>query len=146
MSKDPVVATANATKELLARERFVGLIYDVCRSDDGITNAVIAKGLSVFHTSVNLIDYDCLMPNIITEPHPTIGAEFIQRALYVTSQKIALLLPLKFMETLAAKNIIDKTPLVRVYVLTKRLPFRRGCMGWFVWEKGNFDKPSIRWI
>lgn len=135
-----------ATNELLKRERIVGQVYEVVQSDIGIVSALNKNGISSFHTSMDFYEYDCAFHNVITEPGPTISEKFVSRALYVTYHKVALFLPLRFMETPEAKKLFDSTPLVRVYVLTKRFPYRRGCMAWFVWEKGNYDKPSIRWI
>lgn len=138
--------TVYATEELLKCERFVGPVYNPGRRDNGIIEALLKNGKSSFCTSADFLVYDCHYPNVISEPYPAIAVAWVHRAMHVTDDKVAFLLPLRFMETMEFKELIDKTPFARIYVLTKHLPIRKGCSAWFVWQKGHVEQPAIRWI
>jgi hypothetical protein len=144
--KHPIQGSLYATQELIKRERFVGQVYDPARRDNGIIDTFILNGNPLFMTSCDFLEHDGLFSNIITEPDPDVAVVWANRALYLAFNKVAFLLPARFIETEQAKDLFDKTPLVRVYILTKHLPFRRGASAWFVWEKGNFASPKIGWI
>lgn len=142
----PVAGTIYATQELISRERFVGQIYLPGQKGSGMESILFCNGNYLFMTSADFLEYEHHCPNIVCEPSPKVAIPWVHRALDLAFNKIAFLLPTRFMESVEAKNLFDKTPLVRVYILTKHLPFRRGASAWFVWEKGNLEAPKIRWI
>lgn len=143
---DPKSGVIYATQELLKCERFVGQVYLPAPQSDGMDKIIFANGNALFLTSSNFLEYECHYPNVICEPPKDKITEWTYRALDVAFAKTAFLLPVSFMETEEAKDLVDNTPLARVYILTKHLPFRRGGSAWFVWEKGNLEAPRIRWI
>lgn len=140
--RTPEDGSIYAVTELIARERFVGQVYEAAHQDEGISRVLLANGNSLFRTSVDFLEYEAWFPNVVTEPHPDVAGAWARRALQVTYDKVAFLLPLSFIETLEAKELRP----TRIYVIMKRLPFRRPVMGWFVWQKGAFEDSIIRWV
>lgn len=131
-----------AATELIARERIIGQVYEAAHQDEGISRVLLANGNSLFRTSADFLEYEAWFPNVVTEPQPAVAAAWARRALQITYDKVAFLLPISFIETVEAK---EPRP-ARIYVIRKRLPFRRSVMGWFIWQKGAFEDTMIRWI
>lgn len=144
--RTPIDDTIYATQELIKRERFVGQCYLPGADHQGIGQVLFGKGNSLFITSCDFLEYEARYPNILCEPIADVALSWAYRAVDLAFQKVAFLLPVRFMETEDAKVLFDKTPIARVYVLTKRLLLRRGASAWFVWEKGHLEAPKIRWI
>jgi hypothetical protein len=142
----PCEGTRRATELLVERERFVGAVYVPTIEDQGIQAVIIGNGGSTFNTSSDFLTYECRYPNVIGILPAGLGDAYARRALDIVFHKVALLLPVRFMETPRAKKLFAETPLVRVYVVTEKIPYRRGTQAWFVWEKGNWTSPKIRWI
>lgn len=145
-TRNPIEGTIRATELLVERERFVGTVYVPTMEDHGIQSVLVSKGVSTFTTSADFLAYDCRYPNVIDILPARLGDSYARRAVHIVFQKVALLLPVRFMETKKAKQLFSETPLVRVYVVTEKIPYRTGTHAWFVWEKGNLASPKIRWI
>ncbi len=133
----------NATQALLRRERFVGEIYEAYRHDDGICEAFVANGNAVYMTCHDFLTETRGCTNVATEPPSELGDAYVRKALELVTGKVAMLLPVVWMATEKMRTLVAETPLARVYILTKRLRFRKEPMAWFVFEKGHFETPII---
>lgn len=157
-----------ATKALLAEEEFVGSICEPACGDGAICKVLEDWGYKNI-IATDLIDrgygespYDFLKSertaaNIITNPPFKLAQEFVEHSLRLTTGKVAMLCKLVFLEGQKRKTFFETTPLKRVYVFSKRIPFYRngekGDLGtsmiafaWFVWEHGYEGEPTIKWI
>ena len=83
--------------------------------------------------------------------HGTLATDFAIHALTLAECKVALLLPLYFLEGVQRHELFAERPLKAVYVFSRRLSFNEddkvpfGCC-WLVWEHGYSGKPSMGWI
>ena len=98
--------------------------------------------------------------DIITNPPYKYAAEFVEHALEVigSGHKVAMFLKLTFLEGEKRRELFRTNPPRKIYVFTKRINcalngeeqfFKTSsavCYAWFVWEKGNTEKPVIDWI
>ena len=98
--------------------------------------------------------------DIITNPPYKFAAEFVEHALDVVADghKIAMFLKLTFLEGEKRRKLFQNNPPYKIYVFTKRIncalngdeeEFKKSsavCYAWFIWKKGNKEKPIIDWI
>lgn len=131
---------------LLSHERIIGQVYDPFRHDDGIGEACIKHGNAVLWSSVDFLSYDQGLINVVSEPRPDLGEAYARQALSLVTAKVVLLLPVQWMTGANIKKMIEETPLCRVYILTRKMRYRPRPMAWYVFEKGNFEPPVIRWL
>jgi hypothetical protein len=140
-------ASFYATTELLKRERIFGHVDEPVRQDDGIIEALRAKDIGVSISKTDFLKRNRGVTNVVTEPRPALALDYARKALELCTGKVALFVPAFRMCRPDAKQLIDETPLVRVYIITRRLRhYRDYPMGWWVWEKGSYETPIIRWI
>lgn len=156
-----------AVCELLKHESFDNVLEPCC-GEGHISNVLKEHGCSV--TSSDLIDrgygdvkdmFDIKEWNgdIVTNPPYKLAQPSIEHFLNITKEgcKIALFLKIQFLEGQARRKFFDKFPPKYVYIASKRFScamngdfenYHSGamCYAWFVWEKGFFGEPSIRWI
>jgi hypothetical protein len=97
--------------------------------------------------------------DIITNPPYRYAEEFIRKSLDILEdgRKLALLLPLRYLEGKKRKLLFDEFPPCRVYVFSYRINcaidgnFDRRhsspiCYSWFIWEKGVKNISQLYWI
>jgi hypothetical protein len=165
-----------AVKELLRREDFSRRIWEPANGYHRISRVLERAGHRVYTSDIKLWckrtqqRQDFLrfrrMPttrpcDIITNPPFSLGQQFVEQSMRLlpVGGKLALLLRLQFMEGIKRKLLIyDKTPPVRIWVFSYRLPrmHRFGhkgkkstsvlCFSWFVWIKGYKGPTEIKWI
>ena len=157
-----------ATEALLSVERFSGSIRECACGDGAISKVLEAHGYEV--KSSDLVDrgygespvdfmgvpVSASVANVVTNPPYSLAEEFVGQALRVTSEKVAMLLKLTFLESERRRRLFESTPLARVHVFSKRLTLmRNGAMvgsggmiafAWFVWEHGYNGRPYIGWL
>ncbi len=155
-----------ATEALLSVEKFHGLIWEPACGDGAICRVLEAHGHKILAT--DLIDrgygeggHDFLTSpyratSIITNPPFKLAEQFVRRALDHTSDKVAMLCKLQFLEGVKRKEMFETTPLKTVYVFSKRLTMTRNgetmgnagmiCFGWFIWQHGYSGAPTIAWF
>lgn len=174
-SKDFYPTPIIATKALLEREEFDGLIWEPACGDGAISEVLKQFGHEV--VSSDLFDYGYspsqqpvdfnlatpfsvhgieTFPNIITNPPYGMAQPFIERALSFSTGKVAMLLKTVFLEGQRRKPLFDRKQLKTVYVFRYRLQFGRNgesyanggmiSFSWFVWDKSYSGDPSIKWI
>jgi len=159
-----------ATKALLDREKFEGLIWEPA-CGDGMMSKVIEKYYPDKVESTELRtdggygqgDVDFLRSkkkyqnNIITNPPFCIAQKFIEHGKQLVNKKIAMLLRTAFLESKGRYNMFqDKEfPLATMYQFVERVQFAPNkieltgglfSFAWFVWEKSYKGNPVIKWI
>jgi hypothetical protein len=158
-----------ATHALLSVEQFDGPIWECAAGEGDMSRVLQATGHDVIST--DLIDrgfgearIDFLMewtpraPNIVTNPPFGLAREFVDKALELTTGKVAMFLRLAFLEGLARGEWLPSTPLARVWIMSRRVPMQRGriseagdghgviAFAWFVWEHGHEGLPTLGWL
>ena len=97
--------------------------------------------------------------SIVTNPPFSMAQAFAEKALVVSSQKVALLLRIQFLESEKRYQFLKSSPLKAVHIFPWRVSMypegfdpeaKRAtgtqCFAWFVWEHGWDREPCIRWI
>lgn len=97
--------------------------------------------------------------DIITNPPYKYAQEFVEKALEVTNigRYSIMLLKIQFLEGKTRYKMFKKYPPKYVYVnssrqtcyingdMSKKMS-SASCYCWFVWQKGFYGEPKIRWI
>lgn len=166
--KDFYPTPPEATKALLRMETFGGTIWEPACGDGAISKILEVRGYTVKSSDLvnrgygeSPVDFlSCQklekVQSIITNPPYCLAEQFVKTALSVTTDKVAMLLKLVFLEGISRKPLFETTPLARVWVFSRRLsmsrkgePLSNGGMlafAWFVWEHGWKDSPRLGWI
>lgn len=172
---------------LLEVEKFDGTIWENAAGEGHLSKRMIEHGLNVISTDLiyrnygtgNIDFFKCaetLEDNIITNPPYSFAQEWVEHSLELlhNGKKLALFLPIQFLESNSRKELFDRTPPVRIHVFSNRIlcglngdftakdkegnivyskdgiPKRMSsakCYAWFVWEVENYsNKPVIDWI
>lgn len=97
--------------------------------------------------------------DILTNPPYKYAAEFVQKALDLVhnGSLVIMFLKIQFLEGKERRKLFDKFPPKYVYVNSSRqICYLNGdksrkmssatCYCWYVWEKGWYGEPIIRWI
>lgn len=173
-SNDWYTDPPDATEALLRVERFSGSSWDPACGLGTIPKVMRAAGLRCFAS--DLVDrgfagaarFDFLLDepegagedvdNIISNPPFNLARPFIDKALGIASHKVAMLLPLTFLEGQRKAPWLKSTPLARVHVFSWRISMPPGellvagkvkpeggkkCFAWFVWEHGHAGPAHI---
>lgn len=97
--------------------------------------------------------------NVVCNPPFKLARQFVDKALTIASHKVAMLLPITFLEGQARARWLATTPLARVHVFSWRISMPPGelltsgkveakggkkCFAWFVWEIGWQGPPQVR--
>ena len=164
-----------AVNFLLQLEDFKGSIWECACGEGHLSEEIKKHGFDVYST--DLIDrgygngvFDFLSientisidHNIITNPPYRYANDFILKALSImkTGKKLALFLPIRYLEGKARKHIFLEHPPKTVYVSSSRLlcakngEFEQMIAGggsavayaWFVWEKGFNGQTELQWF
>lgn len=150
-----------------------GKIYDPACGVGRVLEAAQAAGYSVLGSDI--VDRDCRFQDakadflhgvvttkipidIVSNPPFTIADEFLQKALKVTTHKVALLMPATWHLGDWRARMLRRTPLRRVWCLSPR-PSRppglaildglvpgggRSDFAWYIWEHGYDGHPELR--
>jgi hypothetical protein len=166
--QDFYVTPAPVTEALLKVEDFPGTVWECACGDGAMSKVLIDHGLKVYSsdlknrgygdTGVDFLTTWRKVDNVITNP-PYVNNKhhaFAFHALQVAKKKVALLLPLHFIETPGRRRFMRTTPLRTVWIFEYRVftlrqgftgqPASRMIFSWFVWEKGYKGKPKIDWL
>lgn len=97
-------------------------------------------------------------PIIITNPPYKYALEFVEHAIYLKSEKVAMFLKLTFLEGQKRRKLFDKYPPKIVAVFSKRIQVAingdpdmfakssAACYAWFIWERNYKGKPEVVWL
>jgi len=155
-----------AVDALLDVERFEGLVLDpacgsgtiplVCRRR-GITatgSDIVNRG---FGDVMNFFDQREPVANIVSNPPFALVERFVEHALTLASDKVAILGRLTLLEGQRRRVLLERTPLARVWVFSRRvsmppggrdIPAKGGSVAfaWFVWHQGYRGAPTVGWV
>lgn len=97
--------------------------------------------------------------DIITNPPYKFAQEFIEKSLDVTDEgaKIAMFLPIRYLETKRRKKLFEQLPPRKVYVSSSRLKAAMNgdfaavkgsavAYAWFIWENGYKGTTELKWF
>lgn len=157
-----------ATWGLLENETFKGGIWECACGDGAMASVLREAGYSVVvsdlqdrghgEAGVDFLLTHRIVRNIVTNPPFSQAQAFAEQAIRVAHDKVAMLLPLSFLEGAnRARSIFKHTPPTRVWIFSERLSFYppgvevRGNGGrpfaWYVWDKNDpRQRPEIGWI
>lgn len=153
------------TEALLQHEQFSTTVWEPACGDGAISKILVEAGYSVISSDLidrsygdveDFIATDQLTENIVTNPPYSIAEEFVRKALSCTTGKVAMLLPLTFLESERRESLFVTSCLKRVYVFMDRIPIYksgsvargngRTAYAWYVWEHGYSGPPMIGWV
>ena len=162
-----------AIKLLFDLEKFDTNIWECACGELSLSNEMTRLGKSVFSTDIvsRHINIDKQMDflgidntliwggDIITNPPYAYANEFILKALSIlnTGKKLALFLPIRYLEGKTRKEIYKHNPPHTIYVSAGRLicaingrfDLQKGSAvsyAWFVWEKGYKGETILKWF
>jgi hypothetical protein len=149
----------HVTEALIARERFRGLILEPASGDGAIIRVLRKAGYTVTGTDIvagtDFLKSRKAVANVITNPPYSDGMaeKFCRHALAIASGKVAMLLPMWFLEGIQRHDLFSKQPLKAIYIFSRRPKFgehhlHQAPFGtcWAVWEKQFKGKARIEWI
>lgn len=99
-----------------------------------------------------------LAPVIVTNPPYKYATEFLEHAIELGADKVAMFLKLTFLEGQKRRKLFERYPPKTVAVFSKRVQvaingdpemFKKSsaaCYAWFIWEKGYQGKPEVVWL
>ena len=172
-NEDYYATDPKAVKFLLELEKFKDMMVWECACGEGhLSKEMEEMGFEVFST--DLIDrnygngiYDFLGPdnnevleiNIITNPPFRYANDFIRKGMSILAKgyKMALFLPIRYLEGKERKRIFKQYPPKKVLVTSSRINCSKNgefeTMGgtaigyaWFIWEKDFKGKPTLEWF
>ena len=158
-----------ATEALLRVESFDGPIWEPACGEGDMSRVLEAAGYEVFSTDLIdrgygqsgrdfLLEWAPLAPNIVTNPPFGLAREFVDKALSLTSGKVAMFLRLAFLEGIERGAWFPTTPLARVWVMSRRVPMQRGrlkqagdghgsiAFAWLVWDHSYVGRPALGFL
>ena len=158
---------AFVVEELLKRETFEGGIWECAAGEGAISDVLKQHGYEVYSSDLidrgygELLDFlesNYIVPNIVTNPPFKLALEFVEHAKNHATKKIALFLPLTFLESQRRYEMFQDTafPLKCIYQFSKRVSLYKGgiklknsgmvAFAWFVWDIDWEGEPIIKWI
>lgn len=155
-------------KSLFDVEEFNPLIWECACGGGHLSKAMEELGKEVVSTDLvdrgyglggeDFMQYRTVFPgDIITNPPYKFAQEFVEKAIELTSNKVAMFLKLTFLEGQKRRKMFEKFPPKTVYVFSQRQMCAKNgkfedydssaaAYAWFVWEKGFIGSPVIKWI
>lgn len=171
-AEDFYATEPKAVKMLLQMEKFEGTIWEPACGEGHLSEEIKRLGYFVFSTDIvdrgygdGIVDFIGLENNeptdrnIITNPPYRYADDFIIRSLEILQQgkKLALFLPIRYLEGKRRKQIFVTTPPSIVYVSSSRLKCAINgefdkmtgsavSYAWFVWQKGHTGDTILKWF
>lgn len=166
-----------ATEALLRAERFSGTSWDPACGTGTIPKTMAAAGLPCMGTDLvdrdpgpDVLGFDVMdflaerphptnIDNIVTNPPFNLAQAFVDKALSIATHKVAMLLPLTFLEGARRSLWLQVTPLARVHVFSWRISMPPGellstgavkptggkkAFAWFVWAHDHTGPAHVR--
>ena len=159
---------SDAVEKLLEHEEF-SKVWECACGQGHISKVLNAHG--ILHRSSDLIDrqYGEIenflqshyrhWGDIVTNPPFSKSTEFVYKAmdLLEDGRKLALLLRIQFLESVKRKTLFEQHPPKHIYVFSRTIRCARNgdfehatgnasTYAWFVWVKGFYGEPTVRWI
>jgi len=149
----------HVTEVLLARERFRGPILEPASGDGAILRVLRNAGYAVTGTDImrgkDFLKRRKAVANIVTNPPYSDGMaeKFCRHALSLAKNKVAMLMPMWFVQGVQRHDLFTEEPFKVMYVFSRRFTFgehhdSRAPFGafWAVWDKTYKGKPRIDWV
>lgn len=162
----------SATRDILREEQFAEAVLEPFCGSGSMAKVIASHGHTVkaydivnrgygevedfFNLSVDEGYYDI----ISNPPYCDELSDIIIRCLQVCKQKVALLMPMRYLSGQTRFNdVYSSNPPARVYVYIQRIAIAKNAefdkyeaganmetYAWFVWEKGHKEETVLRWI
>ncbi|WP_254513904.1 hypothetical protein [Anatilimnocola floriformis] len=158
---DAYYTPPHAIASLLAREAFHGITWECAQGDGRIVAALKDAGCEAFGTDIekgeNFLTTERTAANIVTNPPWKLKTEFIEKALSIAADKVAMLLPLSGLTSIERIEHFHNAefPLKCIYVFPRAVQFDENrtdngngmlYCAWFVWDRNHVGKPTIEWV
>lgn len=168
------------SERLFAEEPFSGDIFDPSCGTGRIVEAAIAAGYHASGADIvvrTAVDFEITLRNFLSDDEIIIAHNivsnppfkhcgdradytYVKRALKASLRKVALLMPIAWLNGDERSRWLETTPLRRVWVLTPRPSMPPGAVlkagkkpgqgtadfAWYVWQHGYKGAPEIRWL
>lgn len=160
-----------AVRMLLELEKFEGNIWECACGEGHLSEEIKKFGFNVYSSDLinrgygdvkdflSIDNFNETNMNIITNPPYKYANEFIIKAMTILKQgkKLALLLPIRYLEGKARKRIYKEFPPKTVYVSSGRLICAMNgdfeaqtgsavSYAWLVWQKGYKGETVLKWF
>lgn len=152
---EPCVGGGHIIKEVLKKYSFENVVaMDIV--DRGYDGTVVSDFLGY--------SFDTNFDSIITNPPYSLALDFVKKCLDVLNDngQLAMFLKIQFLESSKRKVFFEKYPPRFIYVFSNRMNvWKEGipvnpitkkpwsttmCNAWFIWEKGYYNEPIVRWL
>lgn len=152
---------------LLDVEPFYGVCWDPACGSGTIPKAIADRGM-LYHGSdiadrgygtpdIDFFKSTQKVSNIISNPPYSVLQEWVDHSLKCTTQKVAVIARLAFLESMKRKSWFESRPIARVWVSSRRvsmppggadIPAKGGSIAfsWYVFEHGHKGPPTIGWV
>lgn len=157
---------------LFQEEKFAGTVYDPAAGRGTIVISAVKSGLVAIGSDIvdrgwdstltphNFLESEHRRDNIVSNPPFKIARPFVDRALELARNKVAMLLPVAWVQGDNRSRWLQGTPLRRIWFITPRPSIPPGDIvvsggkvgqgstdfAWFVWLRGYDGSPEVRWL
>jgi len=127
--------------------------YDVLSTD------IIDRGFGNGGIDFLLYEFEVGVYDIVTNPPYSLFIPFLEKAIGICKNKVAMLLPLSFITTKQRSKLYKTYPPHTIYVYEDRICIAKNGefekyssvinpqqYAWFIWHKGFNGNPTIKWI
>ena len=168
VEKDYYATNPTAINDLFSVEDFEDNIWECACGEGHLSKRMEELGKKVKSSDIVDRGYGdvkdfllCVEPfdgDIITNPPYKWADKFVEKAIKLTKNKIAMFLKLTFLESTGRVSLFKKYPPKKIWVYSFRQSVARNgekemfskssavCYAWFVWEKNFAGEPTIGWI
>lgn len=170
-TKDYYATHPSVTEDLLRVESFNNMVLEPCCGGGYMAEVIKSAGYEVYASDIAergyglqadflTADVEPEIYDIITNPPYQGVLSFIQRAIDLCKQKVAILMPLRYLSSYERYMFYQQHPPVRVYCYVNRINIAKNgrfdlyddpgsnkeIYAWFVWEKNYHGATELRWL
>lgn len=161
----------SVTLDLLREETFHHHILEPACGGGFISKPLMDNGYNVLSTDIIdrgfgngginflLYEFEVGVYDIVTNPPYSLFIPFLEKAIGICKNKVAMLLPLSFITTKQRSKLYKTYPPHTIYVYEDRICIAKNGefekyssvinpqqYAWFIWHKGFNGNPTIKWI
>ena len=170
-ARDYYATHPSVVKDLLQYESFNHNILEPCCGGGFMSEAIKSMGYDVFATDIVYrgygddcgdfltMDFPVGKYDIITNPPYNDIPSFVKRALSICKEKVAFLMPLRYLSSLERLSLYQTMPPKTIYVYSNRITIAKNgefekyksgmnlnIFAWYVWHKDYVGITSLRWL